>query len=375
MIHLKEQRNRQSSRCGCKASMTIKLKKSFEIFPEEWQVTEFISNHNHDLLPPDQVRFLSSYRNISKEDEKRILLLKEVDLSVKQIMRVMELEKNVKHGDLPFLRKDIHNFFNKIHHDNMNGDANDLLQLYAVAFDTTYKVDLVIEDIGQQQLHHTMLNTYRGSSLRSLSPLEEQVYNIFTTFAFKKFQEEFERATQYKICEENHVEFTVKYYKEQHSQKHKVLCDGDVVSCSCKNFEFCGILCSHVLTIFLHKDCFEIPMSYLPLRWCRDEFQRPVEVNMMFSEGGPIENVENAVDLIKNPPKSNTKGRPKKNRSKGGNESSKRARSCTFCKKSGHDVTTCPKKESYVQPSTTKKRKNEDQAQQNLNPVFYLKSS
>jgi hypothetical protein len=167
----------------------------------------------------------------------------------------------------------------------------------------------------------------------------------------------------------------VKYYKEQHSQKHKVLWDGDVVSCSCKHFEFCGILCRHVLTIFLHKDCFEIPMSYLPLRWCRDEFQRPVEVNMMFSEERLIENVENAVDLIKNPPKSNTKGRPKTKRSKGGKELSKRARSCTFCKKSGHNVTTCPEKESYVQPTITKKRKNEDQAQQNLNPVFYLKSS
>jgi hypothetical protein len=56
----KEQRNRQSSRCGCKASMTFKLMKSFEIFPQEWQVTEFISNHNNNLLPPDQVRFLSS---------------------------------------------------------------------------------------------------------------------------------------------------------------------------------------------------------------------------------------------------------------------------------------------------------------------------
>jgi hypothetical protein len=84
------------------------------------------------------VRFLSSYRNISKEDEKRILLLKEADLSVKQIMRVMELEKNIKHGDLPFLRKDIHNFFNKIHHDNMNGDANDLLQLCKFAKDENF---------------------------------------------------------------------------------------------------------------------------------------------------------------------------------------------------------------------------------------------
>jgi hypothetical protein len=69
----KEQQNRQSARCGCKAAMTIKLKKSFEIFPKELQVIELISNHNHDLLPPDQVRFLASYRNISEEDEKKIL--------------------------------------------------------------------------------------------------------------------------------------------------------------------------------------------------------------------------------------------------------------------------------------------------------------
>jgi len=115
--------------------MTIKLKKSFEIFPNEWQVIELISNHNHDLLPPDQVRFLASYRNISVEDEKRISLLKEANLSVKQIMRVMELEKNVKYGDLPFLQKDIHNFFNKIHQGKLDGDADDLLQFCKCAKD------------------------------------------------------------------------------------------------------------------------------------------------------------------------------------------------------------------------------------------------
>ena len=115
-----------------------------------------------------------------------------------------------------------------------------------------------------------------------------------------------------------------------------------------------------------------------------DEFQRPVEVNVMLSEVGHkgkgpyIENVENVVEFISNPPHSITKGRPKTKRSKGVMELSKKARSCTFCKRRGHNVTTCPDKESYVQPTITKKRKNEDQAQQNLNPVFflfYLKSS
>lgn len=34
-----DQRNRESAKCGCKASLRITLKKSFEIFPEEWHVT------------------------------------------------------------------------------------------------------------------------------------------------------------------------------------------------------------------------------------------------------------------------------------------------------------------------------------------------
>ena len=40
--------------------------------------------------------------------------------------------------------------------------------------------------------------------------------------------------------------------------------------CSCKNFEFWGILCCHILCIFLHKDCYQIPSLYLPPRWRRE---------------------------------------------------------------------------------------------------------
>jgi len=93
----------------------------------------------------------------------------------------------------------------------------------------------------------------------------------------------------------------VKDFKEQHSQKHKFFWDGDVVSCSCKYFEFRGILCRYVLTIFFHEDFFQISIRYLPLCWCCDEFQRPVEVNVMLSEvghkgkGQSIDNEENIV--------------------------------------------------------------------------------
>ncbi|RHN54052.1 putative transcription factor interactor and regulator CCHC(Zn) family [Medicago truncatula] len=79
-------------------------------------------------------------------------------------------------------------------------------------------------------------------------------------------------------------------------------------------------------------------------------------------KGPYIENVENAVEFISNPPRSITKGRPKTKRSKGGIELSREARSCSFCNRSGHNVTTCPDKEGYVPSSTIKKRKNEAQA-------------
>ena len=68
-----------------------------------------------------------------------------------------------------------------------------------------------------------MLETFRGSSLRTLSPLEDQAHNVLIPYAFKNFQKEFERATQYSIHQENHIELVVQYYKDEANQKHKVL--------------------------------------------------------------------------------------------------------------------------------------------------------
>ena len=86
-----------------------------------------MKHHNHNLFPPEQVRFLPSYRTIIKEDEQQILLYKEADLSVRQIMHVMELQKNLRHGDLPFFRKDFHNFFTKIRQNSGQSDVTSLL--------------------------------------------------------------------------------------------------------------------------------------------------------------------------------------------------------------------------------------------------------
>ena len=108
--------------------MRITLRRINEIFPEEWQVTKFVTEHNHTLLSTQEVRFLPSYRNITLEDEKRILLLKEGGLSVTQIMIVMELERSVRHGELSFPKKDVHNLFTENHKLHSQNDAKEILE-------------------------------------------------------------------------------------------------------------------------------------------------------------------------------------------------------------------------------------------------------
>ncbi|XP_071695857.1 protein FAR1-RELATED SEQUENCE 11-like [Rutidosis leptorrhynchoides] len=479
----KKQRNRGSTRCDCKAHMRIKLRRINEIFPEEWQVTTFVMDHTHDLLSTREVRFLPSYRNITTEDKNRILLLKEPGLSVRQIMRVMELEKNIfsvlmkkspqtiltdqdrwmtraivkempstKHAFciwhitskfsswfMSVLRSEYSNwcsdFYTLYKLDtveefeqqwplvttkyNLTNNKH-VLGLYQIktfwvpaylrefflggmtttgrsesinAFVKRFlssrtsltqfirQVDLAIEDVEQKQLHDTMLEKYRGSNLRSVSPLEEQAHRFFTPFAFKKFQEQFGNAIQYLVPENDGSKFIVKHHKA--TRCHTVFWDGKVAMCTCKNFEFVGILCRHILCVFIHVGCFEIPSIYLHPRWSRNDIendgacsshQRSSLVDSDSYKDGEL--VFDEIDLVQCPIKSKTKGRPQQKRKKSGKELTKQARRCGRCKGFGHNITTC--KETNIQlennsSEVSTKRNKIDSENEELNPILSTK--
>ncbi|KAH7849560.1 hypothetical protein Vadar_019618 [Vaccinium darrowii] len=199
------------------------------------------------------------------------------------------------------------------------------------------QIDLSIEDVEQTQSHDTMLETYRGSCLRTLSPLEEQAHSILTPYAFKLFQEEFGRATQYSVLKEKGGEFVLQYYKDKSSQMHKVSWDA----------------------IFNEK---EMPLLDHPNL---TDMENEIEQN---------HNDENDSDCFVNcPPISKTKGRPKQKRMKGGRELGKQTRTCGLCKRVGHYITTCPEKENVAFSNGANKRKKTSSMTEELNPVFCLK--
>ncbi|KAM7250055.1 hypothetical protein ACFE04_021938 [Oxalis oulophora] len=123
----KPQRNRKSSRCGCQAF--IRITKSTELGISEWRVTGFANHHNHELLEPNQVRFLPAYRTISDSDKSRILMYAKTGISVQQMMRLMELEKGVEPGYLPFTEKDVRNLLQSFRKLDSEDESVDLLRM------------------------------------------------------------------------------------------------------------------------------------------------------------------------------------------------------------------------------------------------------
>ncbi|XP_068652129.1 protein FAR1-RELATED SEQUENCE 11-like [Aristolochia californica] len=123
----KPQRNRKSSRCGCQAY--LRISKTMDMGIPEWRVTGFANHHNHELLEPNQVRFLPAYRTILETDKNKIFMYAKTGISVQQMMRLLELEKCVEPGNLPFTEKDVRNLlqsFRKVEHED---DSIDLLRM------------------------------------------------------------------------------------------------------------------------------------------------------------------------------------------------------------------------------------------------------
>lgn len=123
----KPQRNRKSSRCGCQAYMRIS--KTTELGASEWRITGFLNHHNHELLEPNQVRFLPAYRTISDTDKSRILMFAKTGISVHQMIKLMELEKCVEPGYLPFTEKDVRNLLQSFRKLDPEEESIDLLRM------------------------------------------------------------------------------------------------------------------------------------------------------------------------------------------------------------------------------------------------------
>ncbi|KAA8535905.1 hypothetical protein F0562_028383 [Nyssa sinensis] len=111
--------------------------------------------------------------------------------------------------------------------------------------------------------------------LKTPSPMEKQAANLYTRRIFMKFQEELVETLANpatKIEDSGMITaFRVAKFGEEH-RAHTVRFNAFEMkaNCSCQMFEFSGIICRHILSVFRAKNVLTLPSQYLLKRWTRN---------------------------------------------------------------------------------------------------------
>ncbi|XP_047317751.1 protein FAR1-RELATED SEQUENCE 3-like [Impatiens glandulifera] len=111
--------------------------------------------------------------------------------------------------------------------------------------------------------------------LRTPSPMEKQAASLFTKRIFSKFQEELVETFVYTANRIEGDATTSTYRVAKFEDNHKayiVTINGPETraSCSCQMFEYSGILCRHILTVFTVTNVLTFPSHYILKRWTRN---------------------------------------------------------------------------------------------------------
>ena len=80
--------------------------------------------------------------------------MKEAEISIKEVMCDMKLERHLKHGQLPFFQRDIRNLYVKMRKMHVVNDAIDLLQFCKVAKERNSKFQYAFTTDEEKRLEH-----------------------------------------------------------------------------------------------------------------------------------------------------------------------------------------------------------------------------
>ncbi|KAK9740272.1 hypothetical protein RND81_03G024000 [Saponaria officinalis] len=136
-----------------------------------------------------------------------------------------------------------------------DGRWSEIMEEYAVGPEREWFEELPIEIHGVSVYTHEMFEEFQREVISSTTGLSARVFS-----------------------EENGVEIT----NLKDGPRSKVF---DIkfnlgtyeVSCTCRNFERCGMLCRHIISIFSSNGMKSIPECYVARRWCKDAVGKTYE--------------------------------------------------------------------------------------------------
>ncbi|TXG59228.1 hypothetical protein EZV62_013801 [Acer yangbiense] len=321
-------RPRAQTRVGCKALMVVKIQD-----PGRWVVSSFVKEHNHDLVPPDKVHCLRSHRHVSGSAKSLIDTLQGAGIGPSGIMSAL-IKEYGGISNVGFTERDCRNYMRSKLHKSVNLtesieefescwlsliDRYDLREhewLQAIYTDRRQWVPVYLRDAFFAEMSITQrsdsINSYfdgyvnasttlqlfvkqyeralesryekevkadydtinTAPVLKTPSPMEKQAAELYTRKLFMKFQEELVETLTFSTKVENEDAVTT-YWVAKFGESNKAyFVSFDVremkATCSCQMFEYSGLLCRHILTVFRVTNVLTLPSRYVLKRWTRN---------------------------------------------------------------------------------------------------------
>ncbi|XP_058071649.1 protein FAR1-RELATED SEQUENCE 5-like [Magnolia sinica] len=126
-----------------------------------------------------------------------------------------------------------------------------------------------------KELEEDIRTAHIKPNLKTKLPCEKQAADFYTRTMFSKFQEEIFESLGYianKTNEDGQIStYSVVKYADRRKECTVALNLAERrASCSCKMFEFSGILCRHALIVFNVSNITTVPSHYILERWTRN---------------------------------------------------------------------------------------------------------
>lgn len=116
-------RPRAETRVGCKAMLVVKIQDSHSA---RWVVSNFVRDHNHELVPPDKVHCLRSHRHVSGSAKSLIDTLQGAGIGPSGIMSAL-IKEYGGISNVGFTERDCRNYMRSSRQRTLGGDTQLLL--------------------------------------------------------------------------------------------------------------------------------------------------------------------------------------------------------------------------------------------------------
>ncbi|OAY73941.1 Protein FAR1-RELATED SEQUENCE 5, partial [Ananas comosus] len=305
--------NRQTN---CKAHIVLKVDDR-----GKWVITVVANEHNHELIAsPSKTRFFRSHRNMTTEQKNLIHMLNEQNISASQIMSFLEAKEGGRHN-IHFIRKDLMDEFEnawatmidkyQLHENNhlrllwniryqwipvyfrdtffanmsisqRSESMNAVAKIWLDSHTSMFKFVTQFEKMSNNQYEREDMEDFMTNdgepSLWSDDPIEKNARSIYTRTIFSEFKVQLRATTGYKLVElEKDKLYKISSISQPSTSKQRmctytvtVVRSDNIVSCTCKSFEFYGLLCAHALKVMHHIEVYSIPSRYILKRWTKN---------------------------------------------------------------------------------------------------------